>query len=167
MRVLLALLLVGIVGCGGEETSPGDAATPSSAAISPVKSENAAAGAPKTKADELAAQAAGADSVATLEKLGAKIKRNEQGEIVNRGEVVTGIVLKRMGANTKQTIDGINARVEMINQALPNGVEFKAIYDQAELISQAVQTVIDALLLAFIFIIIVSIFPELLLLLIL
>ena len=82
-------------------------------------------------------------------------KRNDQGEIVNRGEVVTGIVLKRMGANTKQTIDGINARVEMINQALPNGVEFKAIYDQAELISQAVQTVIDALLLAFIFIIIV------------
>ena len=36
----------------------------------------------------------------------------------------------------------------MINQALPKGVEFKAIYDQAELISQAVQTVIDALLLA-------------------
>ncbi|WP_300358834.1 CusA/CzcA family heavy metal efflux RND transporter [uncultured Pseudoalteromonas sp.] len=82
-------------------------------------------------------------------------KRNEQGEIVNRGEVVTGIVLKRMGANTKQTIDGINARVEMINQALPKGVEFKAIYDQAELISQAVQTVVDALLLAFVFIIIV------------
>ena len=82
-------------------------------------------------------------------------KRDEKGEIVNRGEVVTGIVLKRMGANTKQTIDGINARVEMINQALPKGVEFKAIYDQAELISQAVQTVIDALLLAFIFIIIV------------
>ncbi|MEZ7186811.1 CusA/CzcA family heavy metal efflux RND transporter [Pseudoalteromonas sp. DY56-GL22] len=82
-------------------------------------------------------------------------KRNEQGEIVNRGEVVTGIVLKRMGANTKQTIDGINARIEMINQALPKGVEFKAIYDQAELISQAVQTVIDALLLAFVFIIIV------------
>jgi len=82
-------------------------------------------------------------------------KRDEQGEIVNRGEVVTGIVLKRMGANTKQTIDGINARIEMINQALPKGVEFTAIYDQAELISKAVQTVIDALLLAFVFIIIV------------
>jgi hypothetical protein len=82
MRVLLALLLVGIVGCGGEETSPGDAATPSSPAISPVKSKNAAAGAAKTKADELPAQAAGADPVATLEQLGAKIKRNEQGEVV-------------------------------------------------------------------------------------
>jgi formylglycine-generating enzyme required for sulfatase activity len=49
MRVLLALLLVGIVGCGGEETSPGDVAAPSSPAISPVKAENAEAGAPKTK----------------------------------------------------------------------------------------------------------------------
>jgi len=49
MRVLLGLLLIGIVGCGGEETSPGDAATPSSSAVTPVKAENAAAGAPKTK----------------------------------------------------------------------------------------------------------------------
>jgi WD40 repeat protein len=58
MRGLLALLLVGMAGCGGEETSPGDAATPSSPAISPVESENAAAGAAKTKADELPAQTA-------------------------------------------------------------------------------------------------------------
>ncbi len=49
MRVLLVELLVGIAGCGGAETSPDDVATPSSPAISPVKSENAAAGAPKTK----------------------------------------------------------------------------------------------------------------------
>ena len=43
MRVLLVLLLVGIVGCGGEETSPDDAANPSSPAISPAKSEQKAA----------------------------------------------------------------------------------------------------------------------------
>ena len=49
MRVLLALLLVGIAGCGGEETSPADVATPSSSAVTPVKAENAEAGAPKTK----------------------------------------------------------------------------------------------------------------------
>ncbi len=49
MRVLLAVLLVGIAGCGGEETSPADVATPSSSAVTPVKAENAEAGAPKTK----------------------------------------------------------------------------------------------------------------------
>jgi WD40 repeat protein len=58
MRVLVAVLLVGIAGCGGEETSPADVATPSSSAVTPVKAENAEAGAPKTKADELPAQTA-------------------------------------------------------------------------------------------------------------
>jgi len=81
--------------------------------------------------------------------------RMDSGEITQRGEVVTGIVLKRMGANTKTTIDSINAREEMINQALPDGVSFSVIYDQADLIEQAVNTVINALLLAFIFIVVV------------
>ena len=58
MRLLLAVLLVGMAGCGGEETSRDDVAPPSSPVISPVKAENAAAGEPKTKTDALTAQAA-------------------------------------------------------------------------------------------------------------
>jgi len=77
------------------------------------------------------------------------------GNIESLGEVVSGIVLKRMGANTKATIDGINARIPLINQALPEGVRFEPFYDQADLIEQAVNTVVDALILAFIFISIV------------
>ena len=49
MRVLLAVLLVGIAGCGGGDNSPDDVAVPSSSAVTPVKAENAEAGAPKTK----------------------------------------------------------------------------------------------------------------------
>jgi cobalt-zinc-cadmium resistance protein CzcA len=82
-------------------------------------------------------------------------RKNKGGEVENLGEVVSGIVLKRMGANTKATIDGVNDRVDRINQALPEGVRFEAFYDQADLITQAVQTVINALLLAFIFIVII------------
>ena len=52
MRVLLAVLLVGIAGCGGEETSPADVATPSSPSVTPVKAENAEAGAPKPQVAE-------------------------------------------------------------------------------------------------------------------
>ena len=81
--------------------------------------------------------------------------RDEKGQVHSAGEVVTGIILKRMGANTKTTIDGINAREAMINQALPAGVKFVVLYDQADLIEQAVTTVIDALLLAFVLIIII------------
>ena len=82
-------------------------------------------------------------------------RRDEQGNVVSLGEVVSGIVLKRMGANTKATIDGINARIPLINQALPEGVRFEPFYDQSDLISKAVDTVVEALALAFIFIAVV------------
>lgn len=70
-------------------------------------------------------------------------------------EVVSGIILKRMGANTKVTIDGIKDRIPLIQQALPDGVSFEQIYDQSDLIEKAVATVAKALVEAFIFIIIV------------
>lgn len=82
-------------------------------------------------------------------------RRNTNGEVEPLGEVVAGIVLKRMGANTKATIDGIKAREARIQQALPEGVQFEVFYDQANLVEKAVSTVITALLLAFVFIVIV------------
>ena len=69
MRVLLAVLLVGIAGCGGGDNSPGDVAVPT------PKSSQA-------KTDKSPAQNANADPVAALETIGAKIKRNDQGEVV-------------------------------------------------------------------------------------
>jgi cobalt-zinc-cadmium resistance protein CzcA len=81
--------------------------------------------------------------------------KNNNGGVEVLGEVVSGIVLKRMGANTKATIDGIKGQIEIIQQALPKGVKFDGFYDQSDLISKAVQTVVDALLMAFIFIIII------------
>ena len=100
--------------------------------------------------------------VANVE-LGAEIRqgavtmtrKTDNGNVENLGEVVSGIVLKRMGSNTKATIDGINARTKLINQALPEGVRFEPFYDQADLIEKAVATVVEALTLAFIFITVV------------
>jgi cobalt-zinc-cadmium resistance protein CzcA len=71
------------------------------------------------------------------------------------GEVVAGIVLKRMGANTKATIDGINDRLPAIRMALPDGVTLEPVYDQSDLVNRAVKTVSNALLEAFVLIIIV------------
>ena len=82
-------------------------------------------------------------------------RKNADGNVENLGEVVSGIVLKRMGANTKATIGAVKARIDRINQALPEGVRFEAYYDQADLVSKAVQTVVNALLLAFVFIIVI------------
>ncbi len=82
-------------------------------------------------------------------------RRDDNGKVEPFGEVVSGIVLKRMGANTKATIDGINERIPLIQQALPEGVKFEPLYDQAELIEKAVNTVVKALIEAFVFIVIV------------
>lgn len=81
--------------------------------------------------------------------------KNAQGEVYSRGEVVSGVVLKRMGANTNSTIEGINERISLINDALPEGVHFEPYYDQADLIGKAVDTVVNALLMAFLFIVVV------------
>ena len=68
MRVLLAVVLVGVVGCGGS-SPPGGGSVPT-----PEGSQG--------KTDKPPAQTAAADPVAALKKLGAKIERNEQGEVV-------------------------------------------------------------------------------------
>lgn len=85
----------------------------------------------------------------TLTQLGTN------GEPESLGEVVTGIVLKRLGANTKTTIDGVKERLPIIQKALPDGVTIEAIYDQADLVEKAVSTVSKALLQAFVLIVVI------------
>ncbi len=76
-------------------------------------------------------------------------RRNPEGVPEALGEVVTGIVLKRMGANTKATIDAIEERLTLIRAALPEGVTIQPFYDQRSLIEAAVMTVVEALVIAF------------------
>ncbi len=100
--------------------------------------------------------------VATVE-FGAEIRqgavsmtlRDSQGESKYLGEVVVGIVLKRLGVNTKATIDGIKQRLPIIQAALPDGVSIEPFYDQSELVDKAVNTVAKALLEAFVLIVVV------------
>lgn len=81
--------------------------------------------------------------------------RAENGEAIQYGEVVTGIVLKRLGANTKATIDGVKERLPVIQKALPKGVVLEPIYDQADLVEKAVDTVSRALIEAFVLIVVI------------
>ena len=81
--------------------------------------------------------------------------REPSGTPRSLGEVVAGIVLKRLGANTKAAIDGIKARLPAIQQALPEGVMIEPFYDQADLVESAVATVTRALAQAFVLIVIV------------
>lgn len=82
-------------------------------------------------------------------------EKDAKGNSQALGEVVVGIVLKRLGANTKATIDGIKGRLPLVQAALPPGVKLEPFYDQADLIEQAVHTVVKALIEAFVLIFIV------------
>ncbi|MGB0206158.1 MAG: efflux RND transporter permease subunit [Neptuniibacter sp.] len=82
-------------------------------------------------------------------------RKNNDGDIENLGEVVSGIVLKRMGSNTNTTIQAIEERIDLINRALPDGVTFEVYYDQSDLVQKAISTVVTALVQAFIFIVII------------
>jgi len=57
--------------------------------------------------------------------------------------------------STKATIDGVRARLPAIRMALPEGVTLEPVYDQSDLVEQAVHTVSKALLEAFVLIVVV------------
>lgn len=82
--------------------------------------------------------------VASVE-VGSEIR---QGAVTKdgRGEVVTGIVLKRINENTKQVIERIKEKVIEINKALPEGVSIVDYYDQSELVDNSIHTVVESLI---------------------
>jgi cobalt-zinc-cadmium resistance protein CzcA len=61
------------------------------------------------------------------------------------GEIVAGLVLKLMGANTNEVISLVHERMERINASLPPGVRAVPYYDQSELVNAAVSTMTTAL----------------------
>jgi len=58
-----------------------------------------------------------------------------------KGEVVTGIVLLRKGANSRTTVEGVKREMQALASVLPKGVSIVPFYDRTELINTAVETV--------------------------
>ncbi len=57
------------------------------------------------------------------------------------GEVVTGIVMMRMGANARTVVEAVKERVADAERALPEGVRLVPFYDRTELIARTIRTV--------------------------
>jgi cobalt-zinc-cadmium resistance protein CzcA len=74
-----------------------------------------------------------------------------------QGEAVTAVVLGLRGANARQTIELIEARLADLQAALPAGVQIKVFYNRGILVEQAVHTVTQALLEAIILVVILLI----------
>lgn len=67
-------------------------------------------------------------------------------ELDGEGEVASGIVLQRVGANALDVIDNAKAEIATIGASLPEGVEIVTVYDRSGLILSAIETLRTTLL---------------------
>jgi cobalt-zinc-cadmium resistance protein CzcA len=65
--------------------------------------------------------------------------------IDGRGETVEGLVLGLRGANARQLVSDVRARLDELKPWLPKSVEINVFYDRSRLVDRAVGTVVRAL----------------------
>jgi heavy metal efflux system protein len=58
-----------------------------------------------------------------------------------RGEIVTGIVMMLVGANGREVVEDVRAKIAHIAPSLPPGVTIDVFYDRAELVNRTIRTV--------------------------
>ncbi|WP_262267483.1 efflux RND transporter permease subunit [Microvirga yunnanensis] len=61
-------------------------------------------------------------------------------ELNGEGEVASGIVLQRFGANALNVIESVKARLADVASSLPKGTEIVPVYDRSQLIEAAIET---------------------------
>ncbi|MGA0534239.1 MULTISPECIES: efflux RND transporter permease subunit [Hansschlegelia] len=61
-------------------------------------------------------------------------------ELNGEGEVASGIVLQRFGANALDVIDNVKAKIAALMPSLPAGTEIVPVYDRSQLIEAAIET---------------------------
>jgi copper/silver efflux system protein len=61
-------------------------------------------------------------------------------ELNGEGEVVSGIVVQRYGANALNVIKAVKARIADVVASLPDGVKLLPVYDRSQLIERAIST---------------------------
>jgi Cu(I)/Ag(I) efflux system membrane protein CusA/SilA len=66
--------------------------------------------------------------------------------VKNSSEAVGGVVVARVGENSKEVIDRVKEKIRQIEPGLPRGVHIVAFYDRSELIEATVATLRHALI---------------------
>ncbi len=61
------------------------------------------------------------------------------------GEAVEGLVLSLRGANARQVVEGVRAKLAQLAPGLPAGIHIEVLYDRGKLVDRAVLTVVKAL----------------------
>ncbi len=71
--------------------------------------------------------------------LGPDLRRGVA-ELNGKGEVVSGIVVMRQGANALEVIEGVKAKLRQLEPGLPPGVRVVTVYDRSDLILRSIDT---------------------------
>ena len=58
-----------------------------------------------------------------------------------KGEAVTGIVMMRLGSNSRTVVEAVKERFEIAARSLPRGVTLEPFYDRTELVERTIKTV--------------------------
>ena len=74
-----------------------------------------------------------------------------------QGEAATGVILSLRGANARQTVERIEAKLADLQASLPSGVKVKVFYNRGVLVGKAVDTVSHALFEAIVLVVILLI----------
>ncbi|WP_354675030.1 efflux RND transporter permease subunit [Cupriavidus alkaliphilus] len=61
-------------------------------------------------------------------------------------EVALGIALARIHENAKQVVDAVKQKLQLAQQALPNGVTLNPVYDRTDIVKKALKTAESALI---------------------
>ncbi len=61
-------------------------------------------------------------------------------------EVVLGMALSRIGENAANVVTAVKDKVEIVNEALPDGVVLRPVYERTDLVDKAVGTAVKALI---------------------
>ncbi len=83
-------------------------------------------------------------NVATVQ-IGAEDRQGSVSED-GKGEVVSGIVILRLGSNTSDVINRVKEKFAQLKKGLPRDVDIVPLYDQSLLIKHSIDTVKDALI---------------------
>ena len=75
--------------------------------------------------------------VATIQ-IGPELRRGIA-ELNGQGEVAGGVVILRQGADARSAITAVEAKLEQLQQSLPDGVEIVTTYDRSQLIDASVK----------------------------
>ncbi len=133
-----------------------------------IESGNRNDGAGRLASGEEALIVRAVGAIRTVEDLGSLVIASRDGRIVRLGDVATvgtgsltrygavtrggkaeavqGLVIALRGADARQVVDGVRARLAEMQSGLPEGTEIHVFYDRSDLIERAVGTVEKALL---------------------